>query len=447
MLKYCFIKTFLILLTMNINVPSVLTQPKIEFVEFNLENDLHVILHKDNTNPIVSVDIWYLVGSKDEDSNHTGFAHLFEHMMFQGSANVGKADHFTYIQKAGGILNGSTNQDRTNYFETVPSNQLELVLWLESDRMSTLKVTTENFDNQREVVKEEKRQRYDNVPYGSRFYNLFKDAYPGHPYKWIPIGSMEDLNNADVKYAQNFYRRFYAPNNAVLVIAGDIDYEKTRELVEKYFSHLGKAPPKQNNYPGDRLFAGEKRDTILDNVQLPAIYMGYKLPPITSHDIYALNLLSMVLGDGKSSRLYKRLVYERMVSKSVNSFLWELELGTLFIITSVGMKEAELNLLENLINEEIEDVRNRPVTEKELEKVKNSLETDYINRLQTLLGRADLLARYWSYFKDTELINTDLEKYLNVTLQDIQAAANKYLVQNNRVVLHYLPKEKNNTKK
>lgn len=447
MLKYCFIKTFLILLMMNINVHRVLTQPKIEFVEFNLENGLHVILHKDNTNPIVSVDIWYLVGSKDEDSNHTGFAHLFEHMMFQGSANVNKAGHFTYIQKAGGTLNGSTNQDRTNYFETVPSNQLELVLWLESDRMGTLNVTAENFDNQREVVKEEKRQRYDNVPYGSRFYNLFKDAYTGHPYRWIPIGSMEDLNNADVKYAQNFYRRFYAPNNAVLVIAGDIECEKTRELVEKYFGSLNTAQPKTNNYPEDQLFKGEVRDTIYDNVQLPAIYMGYKLPPITSPDIYPLNLLSMVLGDGKSSRIYRRLVYERMISKSANSFLWELELGTLFIITSVGMKESELNLLEDLINEEIEDVRNRPITEKELEKVKNSLETDYINRLQTLIGRADLLARYWSYFKNTELINTDLENYLNVTLKEVQDAAKKYLVQNNRVVLHYLPKEKNNTKK
>jgi predicted Zn-dependent peptidase len=432
---------------MNVNVSEVHTQARVDFIEFDLENGLHVILHKDNTNPIVTVDIWYLVGSKDEDSNHTGFAHLFEHMMFQGSANVGKAEHFTYIQKAGGTLNGSTNQDRTNYFETVPSSQLELVLWLESDRMGTLNVTTENFDNQREVVKEEKRQRYDNVPYGSRFYNLFKDAFPGHPYRWIPIGSMDDLNSADVKYAQNFYNKFYAPNNAVLVIAGDMEYEKTRILVEKYFGPLNPAPPKPNSFPEDRLFTGEVRDTIFDNVQLPAVYFGYKLPPISSPDIYPLDLLSMILAQGKSSRLYRKMVYEEKISKSVNCFLWELELGTLFIINSVGLKEADIHSLENSIDEEIENVKKQSVTAFELEKVKNSVETDRVNRLQTLIGRAELLAHYWSYFRNTELVNTDLDNYLNVTLKEIQTAANKYLTQNNRVVLYFLPMDKKNNKK
>src|SRR5512143_2901117 len=222
---------------------------KIEFEEYDLPNGLHVILHQDNSNPLVSVDIWYHVGSKNEDTNHTGFAHLFEHMMFQGSAHVGKAGHFSYIQKAGGTLNGTTNQDRTNYFETVPSNALELVLWLESDRMSTLNVTQENFDNQREVVKEEKRQRYDNVPYGSRFYYLFKNIYKGTEYGWIPIGSMQDLNDASLAYAQDFYRKYYAPDNAVLVIAGDIDYNETKELVEKYFGDLKASETNARQFP------------------------------------------------------------------------------------------------------------------------------------------------------------------------------------------------------
>jgi len=208
-----------IILLMFVKNSALIAQIKVDFDEFDLENGLHVILHKDNSNPIVSVDIWYHVGSKDEDTNRTGFAHLFEHMMFQGSENVGKAEHFSYVQKAGGTVNGSTNQDRTNYFESLPSNQLELALWLESDRMSTLNVTQENFDNQREVVKEEKRQRYDNVPYGSRFYNLFSLAFKNQPYGWIPIGSMQHLNDADLSYAQNFYKRFYNPNNAVLVVS------------------------------------------------------------------------------------------------------------------------------------------------------------------------------------------------------------------------------------
>lgn len=415
---------------------------KIDFEEYDLPNGLHVILHQDNSNPLVSVDIWYHVGSKNEDTNHTGFAHLFEHMMFQGSAHVGKAEHFSYIQKAGGTLNGTTNQDRTNYFETVPSNSLELVLWLESDRMSTLNVTQENFDNQREVVKEEKRQRYDNIPYGSRFYNLFKNAYNGTEYGWIPIGSMKDLNDASLSYAQNFYKKYYAPNNAVLVIAGDINYEKTKELVLKYFGDLKPAETNSAQFPKNSFHRGEVKDTVFDNVQLPAIYIGYRVPGVKSKDQYALNLLASILSEGKSSRLYNDLVYINKLSKSVFSFNWDLELGGLFIISATGLKNSNLEEIENHIDKQIKEILSGNITENELEKAKNSSETNFVNRQQTMLGIADQLAYYWTYFKNTGMINSDIQNFRNTKLDDIHNAAKKYLTKDNRVVLYYLPGKK-----
>ncbi len=438
-LKYI---AFIIIMTLVSYQLSPANTEKIEFKEYNLPNGLHVILHRDNSNPLVSVDIWYHVGSKNEDTNRTGFAHLFEHMMFQGSAHVGKAEHFSYIQKAGGTLNGTTNQDRTNYFETVPSNALELVLWLESDRMSTLNVTQENFDNQREVVKEEKRQRYDNVPYGSRFYYLFKDAYKGSEYGWIPIGSMQDLNDAGLSYAQNFYKRFYAPNNAVLVIAGDIDYGKTMELVKKYFGDLKPSETKPEQFPKNSYGGIDIKDTVFDNVQLPAIYIGYKVPGVKSKDEYALNLLASVLSDGKSSRLYKDLVYDSKLAKSAFSFNWDLELAGLFIVSATGLQNSNLAEIENHIDKQMEEIKSGKITEHELEKAKNKWETQFINRQQSMMGIADQLAFYWTYFKNTGMINSEIQNYQNTTLEDIHHAAEKYLNKDNRVVLYYLPEKK-----
>lgn len=415
-------------------------QVKIDFQEYDLDNGLHAILHQDNLNPLVSVDIWYHVGSKDEDSGRTGFAHLFEHMMFQGSKNVGKTEHFKYIQEAGGTLNGSTNQDRTNYFETVPSNQLELVLWLESDRMSTLNVTQENFDNQREVVKEEKRQHYDNVPYGSRFATLFSLAYINHPYHWITIGSMQDLNDADVNYAREFYKKHYAPDNAVLVISGDINYEQTKLLVAKYFSNLKPSHFKRHNYPSNAIHTGQVSDTIYDRVQLPAIYIAYKIPELTSKDIYPLELLSLIMSNGKSSRLYNKIVYEQKISKSIQTWIWDLELGGLFLISSTGMKNSNLDTVKEMMDDELVKVKEQGVTKNELEKAKNIIETQFINRIQTNLGISEFLAYYWTYFKNTGKINSKVDDYLRVTEKEILDCANRYLVADNRVILYYLPK-------
>lgn len=415
------------------------TYARIDFIEFDLDNGLHVILHKDNSNPLVTVDIWYHVGSKNEDLNRTGFAHLFEHMMFQGSQNVGKAEHFTYIQKAGGTLNGTTNQDRTNYFETVPSHQLELVLWLESERMSTLNVTQENFDNQREVVKEEKRQRYDNVPYGSRFNNMFKLAFEGHPYEWIPIGSIDDLNASDLEYAKNFYKRYYSPNNAVLVIAGDIEYDSAEQLVQKYFGDLTTSPLNKKSHPELIFRSGEKQDTIFDNVKLPSIYIGYKIPGLHSADNYALNVLSNILSDGKSSRLYEDIVYNNKSAKSINSFVWDLELGGLFVISSTGLPNSDLKSINEQIVSQIELIKDGGVEPKELQKAKNRIESRIVNSIQTTRGIADHLAYFWTYFRNTDMINTELDEYAKVTSDDIVRVCGEYLDPLNRVVLYYLP--------
>ncbi|HMQ79928.1 MAG TPA: pitrilysin family protein [Ignavibacteria bacterium] len=412
----------------------------VEFEEFDLSNGLHVILHKDNTNPIVSVDIWYHVGAKDEDPGRTGFAHLFEHMMFQGSGNVGKTEHFNYIQNAGGTLNGTTNQDRTNYFETAPSNQLELLLWLESDRMSTLQVTQENFDNQREVVKEEKRQRYDNVPYGSRWGEMMKRLFKGQTYEWIPIGSMEDLNSADLNYAQEFYRKYYSPDNAVLVISGDIEYDNAKRLAEKYFGELKPAKTVKKNYTGIIFNQGEVRDIIYDNVQLPGVYIGYKIPGTTSKDIQELELLSMIMGDGRSSRLYREIVYDKKSAKSSGSFIWDNEVGGMFIITATAFRNTDTDSLIADITRIADSFGSEPVSDKELEKAKNSVENDYISNMQTIMGKADALASYWTFHKNTGLINTMIDEYLAVTKEDIMKAAKKYLRNDNRVVLTYLPK-------
>jgi predicted Zn-dependent peptidase len=412
---------------------------KIEFEEFDLASGLHVIMHQDKTNPIVSVDVWYHVGAKDEDPGRTGFAHLFEHMMFQGSANVGKAEHFSYIQKAGGTLNGTTNQDRTNYFATVPSNQLELLLWLESDRMSTLQVNQDNFDNQREVVKEEKRQRYDNVPYGSRWGELMKRLFKDQTYEWIPIGSMEDLNDADLNYAKEFYNKYYSPDNAVLVISGDIEYDQTRKLTEKYFGELKPSGVKKKEYKEIIFNQGEVKDIIFDNVQLPAVYMGYKIPGTRDNDIPALEIISMILGDGRSSRLYDEIVYKTNSAKSVSSFILDNEIGGMFIVAATGFKNTNADSLEVQITSIIEEMSQSEVLDKELEKAKNSIEHDFISGLQSVLRKADALASYWTFHRDTDMVNTIVERYLAVTKEDILNAAKKYLNGNNRVVLHYQP--------
>ncbi|MBK9104807.1 MAG: insulinase family protein [Saprospiraceae bacterium] len=418
---------------------------KIAFEEYTLENGLHVILHQDKTTPIVAVSVMYHVGSKNENPERTGFAHFFEHLMFEGSDNIGRGEFDKYVQNAGGTLNANTTFDRTYYFEILPSNQLGLGLWLESERMMHARVDEKGIETQREVVKEERRQRIDNQPYGSIMEETFKRAYHVHPYKWPVIGSMAHLEAAEEKDYKQFYADFYVPNNAVLSIAGDIDFAEAKAFIEKYFAGI---PKSANAVYRPRVVEpplnGEVRDTIFDNIQLPAVIQAYRIPAQGTKDYYAVDMVSRILSSGESSRLYRALVDEQQKALFVGNFPMALEdpgVSLSFGITNMGVDVYEL---EKSIDAEISKVQNELISEKEYEKLRNQIESEYVTSNSRMSGIAESLATYYMFFGDANLINNEIDRYLAVTREDIQAAAKKYLVQSNRVTLHYLPKSQEN---
>lgn len=414
---------------------------KIEFTEYDLENGLHVILHQDNTTPIVAVSVLYHVGSKNEDPNRTGFAHFFEHLLFEGSENIKRGEFDKYITNAGGTNNANTSQDRTYYHEILPSNQLELGLWLESERMMHAKIETIGVETQREVVKEEKRQRIDNQPYMSFQYEIFNNAYQAHPYRWTPIGSMEHLNDAKLDEFIAFYKTFYVPNNATLSIAGDIDVEQTKILIAKYFKDIPKGskpiprptvvePPQKK----------EVRKDVLDNIQLPAVFQAYHIPEQGSPDSYAIEMLSTLLSGGQSSRMYRALVDEQQKAVQVAAFPFALENPGLYITIGIANMGVNIDDLEKGMDAEVEKVKNELISEQEFQKLRNQMESQFVQQNASMAGIAEQLANYHVYFKDANLINTEIERYNKVTKEDIQRVAKKYLTKENRVVLHYLPK-------
>ncbi len=419
---------------------------KIEYTEFDLDNGLHVILHQDNTTPIVAVTVMYHVGSKNENPNRTGFAHFFEHLLFEGSENIDRGEYDKYVENAGGTLNANTSFDRTFYFELLPSNQLELGLWLESERMLHAKVDQKGVETQREVVKEERRQRMDNQPYGSILEESMKRAFKKHPYRWPIIGSMEHLNAAQEQDYKDFYNAFYTPNNAVLSIAGDIDIEKTKKLVEKYFSGI---PVKNKNIYRPSVveppLGGEVRDTVYDNIQLPAVVMTYRIPALGTPDYYALEMLGTLLSHGQSSRLHKALVDEQQKALFVGNFSLGLEDPGVLISFGIANMGVDVKDLEEAIDAEIEKVKNTPISDEEFQKLRNQTESDFIQTNSRVAGIAESLADYYMYYGDTELINTELDRYLAVTKEDIMRVAKKYYNKDNRVVLYYLPKPKKDT--
>ncbi|HBH23647.1 MAG TPA: peptidase M16 [Cytophagales bacterium] len=414
--------------------------PKIEFEEYDLENGMHVILHEDHSAPIVVVSVLYHVGSKNEDPNRTGFAHFFEHLLFEGSENIARGEFDKYITNAGGVNNANTSNDRTYYYEVLPSNQLALGLWLESERLMHARIEPIGVETQREVVKEERRQRYDNQPYGTILEEIVKRAYKVHPYRWTTIGSLEHLNEASLDEFIDFYNTFYVPQNATLSIAGDIDIEETKKLVDAYFSDIkkeGEVPrvnieePKQTE---------EIRDVVYDNVQLPAVIQAYHMPEQGTEDAYALTMLSAILSDGQSSRMYKAIVDEQQKAVTVGSFPFMLEDPGLYITFGISNMGVDAEDLEVSINEEIARVREELITENEFQKIRNQMENRFINSSSTLQGVAENLANYHVYYGDADLINTELERYMKVTREDIKRVANEYLAPENRVVLHWLPK-------
>jgi zinc protease len=414
---------------------------KIEFEEYDLDNGLHVILHKDKSTPIVAVSIMYHVGSKNENPERTGFAHFFEHLLFEATENIERGKYMKIIEGAGGALNANTSMDRTFYYQILPSNQLELGIYMESERLLHAKIDSAGVATQREVVKEEKRQRIDNQPYGSILTEVLQRAYTKHPYQWAPIGSLDHLNAASIDEFRDFYKIFYVPQNATLSIAGDIDIAETKKLVNKYFSEIPKGkreiPRPKIEEPAKK---AEVRDVVYDNIQLPAVIQAYPLPAQGTEDYYAMDMLTTLLSGGASSRFNKEIVDKQQKALQVGAFPLALEDPGLFIALGIVNMGVDPKDLEASMDEQVERVKTELVGEKEFQKLKNQIENSFVSRNSTVAGIAESLADYHMYFGDANLINTEIARYNKVTREDLQRVANKYLQKEQRVVLYYLPK-------
>jgi predicted Zn-dependent peptidase len=472
---------------------SVTAQREIEFIEYDLDNGIHVILHEEHATPIVAVSVLYHVGSKNEKVDRTGFAHFFEHLLFEGSENIDRGEYSELVEKNGGALNANTSQDRTFYYELLPSNQLELGLWLESERMLHARVDSTGIETQRSVVKEEKRQRVDNQPYASFFTEMFKRMFTEHPYNWVPIGSMEHLDAAQEADYVDFYRTFYVPANATLSIAGDIDIEQTKKWIDKYFNtipkgeainlyrdfenlsdaeferkyNISKTKFDKNNFlnPKDKsaktvlkkyaampvdIPRPEKAkerlttviaDTIYDNIQLPALFMGYQFPEQTHKDYYALQMMNDVLSGGSSSRINKNLVEKQEIAQFALSFGYGLEDAGAGIFAAIAANGVDLADIKTAFDEQIDMIKKDLITEEEFEKIRNQYENSFVSSNSTVAGIAENLADNHVYNGGANKVNTELENYMKVTREDIKRVANEYLTQDARILLYYLPKD------
>lgn len=408
----------------------------IDYKEYTLKNGLRVILSEDHSVPVVAVDVWYHVGSAYEQEGKSGFAHLFEHIMFQGSENVGKAEHSKLVQRAGGNNNGSTTQDRTNYFEVLPANRLNLGLWLEADRMRSLAVTSENFENQRSVVKEERRQRIDNQPYGNAFLASDTLSYDFKPYQHTVIGRMVDLDNGTVDDAKAFYDNYYRPNNAVLVVVGDIEPAKTMKLAEQYFGSIPRGPDITPLTGDEPPHTAERRAVIEDkNANVPAVFMTYTIPNCFDNDMPALELLGKILTDGESSRMYNRLVKEEKAAVIVFGGTDVRRGPGLFRFIAASNVGVDIGKCEDLILDEIEKVKKEGIDEKELEKAKIQFKSGLVRERETVLGKAETIHDYVYFDRDLANMNNDIERYMAITKDDIIRVANKYFVESNLTVV------------
>lgn len=407
-------------------------QINIKFDQYKLPNGMTVILHEDHSAPVTAVVVMYHVGSKNEKVKRTGFAHLFEHMMFQGSAHVADDEHFKLLQEIGANINGSTNEDVTNYFEIVPSNQMELALYLESDRMGFLlpSMTEEKLDNQRDVVKNERRQSYDNVPYGTADEKIAKAMYPEtHPYSWPVIGYMEDLSAAALTDVKDFFKTYYAPNNAVLAIAGDFEPKETKQLVEKYFGFFPRGKDFDRPKAVPVSISENKYMVFEDKVQLPRIYLTWHSPANYTREDAVLTVLAQILSSGKNSRLYKTLVYDQQIAQSVNADATSSEIAGLFQVTVTAKPGRSLTTIKPVIDSIMADVLKNGVTDKEIEKALTSQETGITNRAATVFGKANTLATYYCQTGDPTNINKQLDLYKGITPQEVLTVARKHLTQ------------------
>ena len=414
---------------------------KVTFTEYDLPNGLHVILHQDKSAPVVAVSVMYHVGSKNETTNRTGFAHFFEHLLFEGSDNIKRGEFMKIVSSNGGENNANTTQDRTFYYEVFPSNQFKLGLWLESERMMHPVINEVGVRTQNEVVKEEKRMRIDNQPYGHFAEEIFKRLFTNHPYHWQTIGSMADLDAARLEEFQAFFKKYYTPNNAVLSIAGDIDVNQSKELINDYFAPIPKGEPIVYNKAEEQPITKMMVDTAYDaNIQIPAIMSAYRVPGLTSKDATTMEMISSILSGGASSKLYKKMVDEKKNSLQVGAFNYVLEDYGAYITYALPNNNTSLTTLLKDVDEEITKLQTTLISEDDYIKIQNQFENNYVNANSRMLGVAENLAKgYTFYNKNTNNVNEELAKIRNVSREDIRAAAIKYLQPSSRLVLYYLP--------
>ncbi len=407
-----------------------------------LGNGLTVVLHRDRTLPLVALNVWYHVGSKNEAPGRTGFAHLFEHLLFQGSQNVGTNDHFRYVQQAGGVANGSTWYDRTTYYEVLPTHFLDLGFWLESDRMGYVldAITQEKLDNQREVVINERRQKMDNQPYGRAFERLHELLYPeGHPYRWPVIGYVDDLVAATLDDVRAFYETFYVPRNAVLTLAGDIDYDRALSRVERYFGDIpgGREPPPPV-VPGRQL-DGERRELMPDDVRMPRVYMAFNAPPFGDDLWFAADLLTTALAGGKSSPMYEDLVYRRRLAQDVGCYVFPTEVTATFAVVSTAKPGVDPARLEAALLEHLARAAAEPPVPEHFERAMNRCLTEHYGQIQTLDRRADQLSMCTTYLDDPQAATRQVDRYRALTPDDLAAFAARHLRPDRRAVVTVVP--------
>ncbi|MCL2097696.1 MAG: insulinase family protein [Bacteroidales bacterium] len=434
MKKLFTILSFLLLMILTVSAQT----EKIKFIEYDLPNGLHVILHQDHNTPNVVVSLMYHVGAKNEDPERTGFAHLFEHLMFEGSQNIARGDYFKIVQAAGGELNANTTQDRTYYFEMMPANQLELALWMEAERMLHANIDSIGVATQKGVVIEERNQSYDSRPYGTFMEELGKRAFTTHPYRWQTIGDPEHIRNSTFDDVFNFYKTYYVPNNTVLVVVGDIDEAQTKVWIEKYFGDIPRGDrPMNRPTVVEPPLAEEVRDVVYDKVQLPGVFMGYRAPAMNK-EAYAVEILCKILYGGNSSR-FKTNIDDKGLAMQTLVFPYILEHPGLTYVVGIPNVGVTVESLEEAMTAEFERVQNELVSEDEFKMAMASKEFEVAGGLTRISNIAQSLANNYTYFRDAERINQELSFYQDITREDLQEVAQKYFHRNNRVVLYYLP--------
>ncbi len=416
---------------------------QIKFEEYDLPNGLHVILHQDNSAPVVTTSVMYHVGAKDEIEGRTGFAHFFEHLLFEGTQNIKRGDWFKIVSANGGSNNANTTGDRTYYYEVFPSNNEQLGLWMEAERMRNPIINQIGVDTQREVVKEEKRLRMDNQPYGNFMTALLKTVFKKHPYKGTVIGSMEDLNAATLDEFKNFFKKYYVPNNAVLVVAGDIKPEQTKNWINQYYGSIPRGAAITRNFAKETPITTAYEETFYDkNIQIPAYIFAYRTPGYKDRDAYALDMLSTYLSDGKSSVLYKKLVDKEKKALEIGAFNLGMEDYSIFACLALPMGETSKATLQNDIDAEIRKVQTELISEEDYQKLLNQMENNFVNSNTSVESIAHSLADRYMLKGNTDIINKEIEIYRSITREELREVAKKYLNSNQRAIINYLPEKK-----